>query len=318
MSKFLFRLFVMSIITCNTIKPQGALDKSRLPLAKLVTDFTSFREFQLTFLPKAPEIQLETVGGKYVMDPFKLIIGIPSIGIYQDPYLFDSRLVFIQLAPHLLKNAAPSVILNALSRKTIIFAQILMHSFAHEATRYRNIIFHPFAYVFMKKPFFNVTVQGGIFDVSGVNKIDIPLDTYENIEVNPHNGTSPMLSPNNARFLLENNRLVATFWSAAVSPNQQYATVTYHVLFSNKNNFDIKIKKIVDKSKNLRELLLNIQALAANPFISSIDKNAINRAITTILKLIDVPVIAIDSTILVKNLDILTMKLNNLYGALVE
>jgi len=156
-----------------------------------------------------------------------------------------------------------------------------------------NIMYHPALSYWMRNPGlaanngfptnnFNIATPMGIFDVNGVQGQSISVDSLKPASVSFHNA----FSPNNARFVIDPQNAVASFWSAAVmnTPTQKKITITFNIiLYQNHqhggpiNPLDTQADAIAQDMRNMvttnhaaqpHDLIQLLQNAIANPVIN--------------------------------------------------
>jgi hypothetical protein len=111
-------------------------------------------------------------------------------------------------------------------------------------------VFHMF-----KIPDFNIPIDMGFFSPRGVMHLaenpanTISLNQLKEQNVYWHNA----LSPDNARFKIDTNKDLSSFWAVAISPNKQHINVTYF-LIANTDRMSIVLQSILSSSNNLAQL----------------------------------------------------------------
>jgi hypothetical protein len=225
--------------------------------------------------------------------PYYLLRGIPAIGIYGNPYNFRSRLALIKLPPLMIVNAMPEQLkqqlMSALGGKTIdqafstktIYAQIMVNGQTPDKKPGPyNMVFHPFGYAYNKPMLlFSNNVPMGIFNPDGISNLDIATNQFTALNVNAHDGTGLLLSPNNARFKVTPGRALSTFWSAAYSPNKRFVTITYHIL-ANNDTMQKALVAIFQQSETLSDVLTRLKIQVEQ--MSGADRRALENAVEKI------------------------------------
>lgn len=261
-------------------------------------------EFQVNLVADRPIPDQE-------METFRLQIGVPAIGHYQPGYPMRLRYVYLNVPKHLMARIVPQALWNQVKNAPHFFGQIMVHGLSreeysrqHEIFQENNLIFHPFAYAFMKQQFFSTSVPMGIFNASGIAPASSGSITFNNFKpqgVNPH--TPNALSPNNARFKLSGCPMFCSFWSAAYSQNKQYATATYHLLINNRD-LVATFEQQLSTPKNIDELLMLLWRYH--------DYKDVDMFIKTIIKMIFNDPLSEHHYLLKLNLDYLSWHLNHL------
>ena len=266
------------------------LEKRKIPEAQRAIDGTiTPGEFQVNLITNQIRIPEEAI--------YDLLVGIPAIGIYGAEYLFRKRLALIKLSPEMVMYAMPTElqqqlisvlapnrsINEALHNKTI-YAHIMVNGQTEEKkTGPYNMVFHPFGYAYKQQLIFSESIPMGLFGANGINQVSngITFNEFKAQNVNPHNGATFALSPNNAQFNISPSRATATFWSAAYSPNKQYVTITYHIL-ANTDTTENALTNIFSQSETLANVLTRMQLLTKSTNINAADRTALIHAMNTI------------------------------------
>lgn len=214
---------------------------------------------------------------------------IPSIGYY-DPkgYPMADNIIYIKLEPWMLETIVPQSLKKALQIQSFyttnkqIFAYIVFSRSLAPNHMIENLVFHSFASLFSGSGYFNTNVLMGIFDPRGVQaagQSSVSINTIKPTNVNFH-GPEVMLSPNNARFTIQPNRGISTFWSAASNPNGGTpAAITFNVLINDdaiRNKFD----NALQKSNTFNDFLTQLRVLIDDNITNNNDKSTAENVLT--------------------------------------
>ena len=295
MKKFVFLLSVVSFLSAYPMDFNTLLNKPKIPTRTIESTAYGFpEEFQINLKENKNTLSTKTTpyGNLGLYDH------IPAIGFYTDPYQFAIRLALIELDPRMITQALPQTLKQALINNLApgkslqeilgsrtVYAHIMISSFIPDTVKY-NLVFHPFAYSFMKKPAFNINIQMGVFNANGIGTTSsgIAFETLRAESVIAHNGIDFAFSPNNARIAITANRSVSTFWSAAYSPDKQFVTITYHIMTNNEKTQNA-FEKFISAATNLGNLL-NSMATTKDTLDNAVDNNALEDAINTIVAIL--------------------------------
>ena len=120
----------------------------------------------------------------------------------------------------------------------------------------------------------------GIFNPDGIKPLDLGLNSFKSLAVNPHSGGGIAFSPNNAKFsIYPPNREISSSWFAGISPNKKNVMIAFIVLA----NTDGAEKTIITAIKNaitLQDFLTKLRDAAK--FFKKDDQKALNDAVTAI------------------------------------
>lgn len=140
--------------------------------------------------------------------------------------------------------------------------------------------------VFMSKLDFNDPIDMGLFIPDGISYVaenqsnSMAFDQLKTQNVYWHNA----LSPNNARFKIDMNRNLSSFWAIAISPNKEHINITYF-LIANSQAMKSLLADILSNANNIEQLKLAIAQLASNKpdWLSSKDLETLKMWINTIV-----------------------------------
>jgi hypothetical protein len=243
------------------------------------SDWISGTGQQWTFNITQDQLKLETRLGVYAQ--------VPGIGIYADSYVFRKRIFLLELSDSMLKNA-PQIILDQIKGRNVFFYINIVGIKAFDigvssedlySHKDFNIVFHGFLALDKGPGDFKQNVKMGIFEPDGIAQAtssSISFGSLAEADVHYH---APCFSPNNARFKVESNREISTFWSVALSPISNNAAVTYHLLINNVKLED-ELTKILngDSFETILQQLENFTPIPENDartlknFVATINK----------------------------------------------
>ena len=211
----------------------------------------------------------------------------PLIGQYGNPYNLCSPLIFIENDSHALQNV-PLALTDIVNKKSIpgsdidFFTIVWGEPEEKSISRMYNVVFHQVVRDWLRDKSdiepgnFSVTIDMGLFAPQGVTGISIAVDSVKKEQVIIHPGGNGMhaFSPNNARFEVDQNRKIVSFWSVAFSPDSSRVMIIYNVMA-----IDSVLAKDVDRSavaaKNLQALLENMVAIQSSNILTSAEDKAV-------------------------------------------
>jgi hypothetical protein len=309
MKKLYLNLIVIIIIPLITLANNALQQKQQL-----TPDASSFEiafdkipnwaGFQLSFSNQPIEIGLMP-GNKNPL----LLLGFPVIGDYAAEYNFKKRLALIQFNPHNIMTYLPeelasalakllglqsSELNQALNKLQVRFNSIIMGNVLNpvldSADKSYNLVYHFWGGLRHKTAenvvnFYEENMHIGLFAPQGIKPKDLVINNFGTYNVNWH--APEHISPNNARFYIENNKNWSSFWAVAVAPDKTQISITYFLLANNTESENL-IASILHKSKNIVELKQNItKILMLEPEKSNYDRQVLTNWIDTILKIVD-------------------------------
>ena len=268
------------------LKALNSLEKPKSKTIVYSRDYPEYlehadKQFQLSLRGAPSELNL-----RVHQEPIVLLEGVPSIGVYgaHGGYPLARRLVLVEFNPEQAYQFVPDAIKKNSPPKTSIYATI-SGSFYEAAdhiifpanTPY-NLIFHSALWKWTGLHNVVHNILMGIFNPDGIdNNVSqaIAFNSLAPSNVNIHDNDN--LSPNNARFKVSGQRAVASFWSAAISPQKNETIITFHLLIN-----DVAAEKLfldaVSKSNNLKELLGALETISQ-------DKKTIQNFVETVVKM---------------------------------
>ena len=175
---------------------------------------------------------------------------IPLIGVYSAEYQFAA--VEANITSPAIIDVLPDSLVDALAPKLgyqgpadlavkrhylheklntdQLHASIAFYAQLPPTSKGYNIVFHRLVgqYWLKHDKFFQRFIDVGMFENRGVAPVDLAVNEFKAVDVNYHPPRD--YSPDNARFTIEPNRALASFWIAGVAPDLNKAAVTYVVL----------------------------------------------------------------------------------------
>lgn len=207
------------------------------------TTFTLTGEPVLQYSFKTNTANLETPLIKNQLTYFGYI---PLIGKYADPYVMLNPIAIIENKEKMVSGIAPESLLKEIAGKNIRFYTLVWGLPVGDigGDKTYNLIHHPAAVAWLKgKPGFNESnfihnITMGIFNPDGIsgakeNSAAINSLKDEAVSIHPSPDGVPAFSPNNVRFSINPNREIATFWSAALSPDKKDAVIAFNIIMQN-------------------------------------------------------------------------------------
>lgn len=238
-----------------TVPPAGVLVVAAPMTNLLVDDKTTLFNAAPEFRASERTLLLQNLPLIPVLSHLQLCTGIPTIGHYRaEEYNLRKRLLLFEQnihdpGEHILNALFPDMHtrsradkinrLRALGDRAQFFT--LYHGTVIDPTaddphHNYNLVYHPWVASWSGAEYSNPLVSMGIFDTDGVgaatqgSSIAINRLNGESVNTHPAEPGVAAMSPDNARFHIDNGREIATFTSVAMSPDRQRIIITRHIL----------------------------------------------------------------------------------------
>jgi len=164
-----------------------------------------------------------------------------------------------------------------------------------------NIAYHPVLSNWLRKPTiaandgfplkeFKAAIPMGIFGLNGIQGLSMAANSLTPTNVHFHNA----FSPNNARFRIDPQNAAASFWSAAIAPNNKAAVITFNIMLYQDHGVaqvDDQARRIAQTIENLvrtnpyakpDELIQLLQRFATSPKIDAYNQQTLQQIIKTL------------------------------------
>lgn len=285
MNNLLFKTFFVAIASCSYACAMNMNHDPHVCVSGRFTEhgegefFTSFADPARTYYPTM----------FFGIKDLAMVDRVPYIGHYQnegtkksgkthgDWYNPCVRLALIELAPKVWRFFVPKPLEVALKRAGISdlsaveyfvnivgnFDRLNEAPFGKDANSC-NVVFHPIIRRWRgtQDANFNVPVQAGIFETSGVRAYSggIALNSLARLDVNYHDRDN--FSPDNGRFYYDPELGVATFWTVVVYDG--HVNVTLNVIATNEET-EKRLMRIMDVADVGRVITILRDTYAAIP-----------------------------------------------------